>query len=68
MRDGDGNIMMPSSSMDNSNKRAGSMDDSPSVRRNSFAGEVVSKLASMVSSRNSSARHREQSDDVRTFG
>ena len=65
MRDGDGNIMMPSSSMDNSNKRAGSMDESPSVRRNSFAGEVVSKLASMVSSRNSSARHTpfEHSDD-----
>ena len=62
MRDGVGNIMTPSSV---NGKRGGSMDDSPSGRRNSFAGEVVSKIASMVSSRNPSARHTpfEQSDD-----
>jgi NhaP-type Na+/H+ or K+/H+ antiporter len=62
MRGSDGNIMTPSSA---DGKRGGSMDDSPSVRRNSFAGEVVSKIASMVSSRNPSARHTpfDQSDD-----
>jgi hypothetical protein len=41
MRGSDGNIMTPSSA---DGKRGGSMDDSPSVRRNSFAGEKESNV------------------------